>query len=171
MSISYPYLPEGRTIKYVPAHDRFMRAAEDACRELSTDRQHPTSAVLVKDGVVVSSAANRAVLKNSKLLAFHRKGWCVRKLLKTPSGQKYWLCPGCASSKNHAETSVMRLAIKQGIDTEGADIYHWGHWWCCKPCWDSMIAGGIRNVYLLEESDKLFNPKYQQNIIGKQFKF
>ncbi|MEK7574951.1 MAG: deaminase [Patescibacteria group bacterium] len=167
MTIQYPYLPEGRTIKYVPAHDRFMRAAEDACRELSTDHNHPTSAVLVKNGMVIGRAANQSALKNEKLIKLHREGFCIRRLLKIPSGQKYWLCPGCASSRNHAETLVMKLTKKQGIDTRGADIYHWGHWWCCKPCWDSMIAGGVRDVYLLDESEKLFNPKSPDNILGK----
>ena len=60
MNVTYPYLPEGRTIKYVPAHDRFMRAAEDACRELSTDHMHPTGAVMVRDGAVLARAANQS---------------------------------------------------------------------------------------------------------------
>lgn len=167
MSANFPYLPEGRTIKFVPAHDRFMRAAEDACRELSTDRQHPTGAVLVRDGTVLARSANQSALRNPKLLELHRKGGCVRKLLKIPSGQKYWLCPGCASARNHSETLVIKTARRLGIDTLDADAYLWGHWWCCEPCWDAMIQNGVRDVYLLEGSDKLFNNKYPENIIGK----
>lgn len=167
MNIPFPYQPSGRTVKYVPAHDRFMRVAEDVCRELSTDHQHPTGAVLVRDGQVIFKAANQSALKNPKLLELHKAGWCVRKFLKIPSGQKYWLCPGCASAKNHSETLVVKNARHAEIDTEGADVYLWGHWWCCKPCWDSMISFGIREVYLLEGSDKLFNPKYPENIIGE----
>ena len=169
MNVVFPYMPIGRTIKYVSAQDRFIRAAEDACRELSTDRQHPTGAVLVKDGVVIARAANQSALKNLKLLGFHRAGWCARKFFKIPSGQKYWLCPGCASSKNHAETSVVRLAGKQNIDTKGADLYLWGHWWCCEPCWKAMTAAGIKDIYLLERSERLFNKNHPDNIIGKQF--
>src|SRR3989344_3972335 len=131
MVIVYPYIPEGKNIKYVGAQDRFMRAAETACRELSTDRMHPTGAVLVKDGEVIARAANQSALKNKTLLGLHRRGWCVRKLFKIPSGQKYWLCPGCASSRNHSETLVVKAARKKGVDTEGADLYLWGHWWCC----------------------------------------
>ncbi|MES2088013.1 MAG: deaminase [Patescibacteria group bacterium] len=167
MNIPFPYMPEGRTVKFVPAHDRFMRAAETACRELSTDYNHPNGAVLVKDGTVIARAANQSGLKNKKMLQLHKAGWCVRRILKIPSGQKYWLCPGCASSKNHSETRVVKTAQKQGLDTTGADVYLWGHWWCCEPCWNSMIAGGIKDVYLLEGSDKLFNPKFPENIIGK----
>ncbi len=149
-------MPEGRTIKYVPAHDRFIRAAESACRELSTDHNHPIGAVLVKDGAVVARSANQSSLKNPKLLALHKGGWCVRKLLKIPSGKKYWLCPGCASAKNHSETLAVKEARRLGIDTVGADVYLWGHWWCCEPCWRTMIDSGIRDVYLLEGSERLF---------------
>ncbi|MSR78633.1 MAG: hypothetical protein EXS59_00600 [Candidatus Taylorbacteria bacterium] len=166
-AIQYPYIPQDRTVKYVSAQDRFIRAAEDACRELSTDHQHPTGAVLVSDGEVIARAANQSALKNPKLLALHRAGWCVRRLFKIPSGQKYWLCPGCASSRNHAETSMIRLAMRKGIQTSGADLYLWGHWWCCESCWNSMIGAGIRDVYLLEGSERLFNPKFPENIVGK----
>ncbi|MBU6390443.1 hypothetical protein KGQ31_02750 [Patescibacteria group bacterium] len=165
--IAYPYMPEGRTVKYVAAHDRFMRAAEDACSELSTEHQHPTGAVLVKDASVISRAGNQSALKNPRLIALHKSGWCVRKLFKIPTGKKYWLCPGCASSKNHAESLAIRNARKKGIDTVGADLYLWGHWWCCRPCWDAMIKAGIRDVYLLEGSEWLFNPKSPENILGK----
>ncbi len=167
MTIVYPYIPADRTIKYTPARDRFMRAAETACLELSTDRHHQTGAVLVKDGAVVARAANQSVLKNERLLAFHGKGWCVRKLFKIPSGRKYWLCPGCASARNHSETLVVKAARRLGIDTAGVDIYLWGHWWCCELCWRAMNKAGIRDVYLLEGSEKLFNKNHPDNIIGK----
>ncbi len=167
MSIVYPYLPEGRTIKYVSADNMLMKAAEEAARTLSTDHQHPTSAILVRDEAVLLAAANQSALKNPWLLTLHKKGFCIRRMLKIPSGKKYWLCPGCASSKNHAETLLIGQAKKLGVKTEGADVYHWGHWWCCEPCWNAMIAGGVRDVYLLEGSDRLFNPRFSENIIGK----
>lgn len=164
--ITYPYLPKDKAIKYVSAEDQFMKAAKRACGELSTDRKHPTGAVLVKNGKILVRAANQSALKNKQLLKFHQKGWCVRKLLKIPSGQKYWLCPGCASSINHSETLVIKKAKQLGIDATGADIYLFGHWWCCEPCWDSVIGAGIKDVYLLEGSERFFNPRYPENIIG-----
>src|SRR3989338_10736079 len=130
--ITYPYLPKDKAIKYVSAEDQFMKAAKRACGELSTDRKHPTGAVLVKNGKILVRAANQSALKNKQLLKFHQKGWCVRKLLKIPSGQKYWLCPGCASHKNHGEyQAVMALEKKfpQKINST-LDLYLWGHWWC-----------------------------------------
>ncbi|MDO8591130.1 MAG: deaminase [bacterium] len=166
MNLVFPYIPTGSVIKYVPAQDRFMRFAEDACHELSTDHHHPTGAVLVKDGNVIARAANQSALKNKYLINLHRQGFCIRKFLKIPSGQKYWLCPGCASARSHAETLVVKEAFKSTIKPNGADVYLWGHWWCCEPCWNAMITAGIRDVYLLEGSEKLFNPKYPENVVG-----
>jgi len=169
VSVLYPYIPAGRTIKYVSAQDRFIRAAEDVCRELSTDHNHPTGAVLVTDGQVISRAANQAAIKSKKLTELHRKGWCTRKFFRIPTGQKYWLCPGCSPSRIHAETLVVKNARRKGVNTRGADVYLWGHWWCCEPCWDAMISAGIRDVYLLEGSERLFNKNHPDHIIGKQF--
>src|SRR3989344_9229421 len=169
LQIFYPYMPSGRTIRYASADNEHMKAAETACREFSTDRQHPTGAVLVKDGKIFAKGANQSALKNKILLGLHRQGWCIRRLFRIPSGQKYWLCPGCASSKNHAERQVVKDARKWGTETAGADLYLWGHWWCCEPCWNAMIKAGIRDVYLLEESERLFDKNHPDNIIGRQF--
>lgn len=166
-NIHYPYLPPGREILYVAPDNPFMKAAGEACRELSTDRQHPTGAVLVRDGKILLRSANQSAIKNKNLLVVHQRGFCVRKIFKIPSGKKYWLCPGCASSKNHAESRLVKEAKRGGVETAGADVYLWGHWWCCKPCWNSMIAAGIRDVYLLEGSERLFNKNQPDNIIGK----
>ncbi|MDB5259206.1 MAG: hypothetical protein JWO73_414 [Candidatus Taylorbacteria bacterium] len=157
--INYPYLPPGRTFKYVPADNPFMQATEEVTKRLSTDMKHPTGAVVVKDGKIIASDANRSALRSLFLIRLHKTGWCVRKWLRIPSGQKYWLCPGCASHEFHAEHRVVLEMRKRGIDSNGADLYHWGHWWCCKPCWDKMIEAGIKDVYLLEGSEKLFMRK------------
>lgn len=86
---------------------------------------------------------------------------CVRKLLKVRSGTKYWLCPGCSTHHDHAESGAVRDALaKSGREAvQGADVYLYGHYWCCKPCWDAMIAGGIRDVYVVERADELFGRK------------
>src|SRR3989344_1701325 len=157
-NIKYPYLPEGKTILYVPQDNKYMLAAKEAAQTLSTDKKTSTGVVVVDlSGNILVSAANQSALKNKFLLNTH-KNWCIRKLFKIPSGQKYWLCPGCASHKNHGEyQAVMALEKKfpQKINST-LDLYLWGHWWCCKPCWDKMIEVGIKNVYLMEGIDKLF---------------
>ena len=156
MKINYPYLPVGKTIEYVPENDGFMRAAIRTRNEHSTDLNHPTGAVVVLDGKIIGWAANQSALRNKKLLELHKKGWCVRKLLKIPSGQRYWLCPGCASFRHHAEARAMKDALTRAPSLTGADMYLYGHWWCCKPCWSMMIKVGIKNVYLAENATDLF---------------
>jgi len=155
MNNKYPYLPEGREIKYVPISDVYMSEAREIALKYSTDSKQPTSAIVVKDGKVIGRGTNQSNLRNKFLLDLHNK-FCIRKMLKIKSGTKYWMCPGCASSGMHAEPRGVKDAQKKCGDISGADLYHWGHWWCCKPCWDSMISAGIRNVYLVEDADKQF---------------
>lgn len=166
--INYPYLPAGRTILYVQETNHFMMVAKEVARNLSTDRLQPTSAVIVKDGKILVKMANMASLP-PKLQEFHRKGVCIRKFFKIKTGTKYWLCPGCSGYGSHSEARAVVEAKKNGINIAGADLYHWGHWWCCKPCWDKMIGAGIKNVYLLEGSEKLFDSRHPDNILGRQF--
>ncbi len=156
--MQYPYLPEGRTILYVPEDNKYMSAAREVAESKSTDRNVPTGAVIVDEGgEILVREANQSALKNKFLLDTH-KTWCIRKLFKIPSGQKYWLCPGCASHKNHGEYGAVVALQKKFSNKIGSnlDLYLWGHWWCCKPCWDKMIEAGIKNVYLEEGVEKRF---------------
>ncbi|HEY4513676.1 MAG TPA: hypothetical protein VJH06_04175 [Candidatus Paceibacterota bacterium] len=157
-NIKYPYLPVGRTILYVPRDNPYMLSAQQIALTESTDKKVPTGAVIVDSGGnILAAAANQSVLKNSFLLNTH-KSWCIRKLFNVPSGQKYWMCPGCASHKNHGEyraVTALQKKFPRGAPG-GLDLYLWGHWWCCKPCWDKMIEAGIKNVYLEEGTNKLF---------------
>ena len=156
MNNRYPYLPEGRQFKYVPISNLFMAETKRVTFEQSTDINHPTGAVIVKDGKIVGVGANKSALRNKWLLNFHKTKFCIRRFLKIKSGQKYWLCPGCASHRLHAEPQAVKDAQKNHGDITGADLYHWGHWWCCQPCWDSMIKAGIRDVYLVDNAEALF---------------
>ena len=155
MNINYPYLPDGREIIQVGLENRYMSLAKVVCDSKSTDIAHPTGAVVVKDGEVIGEWANQSVLRNKKMLELH-KSFCIRRLLKIKTGTRYWLCPGCASHKYHAESGAVSDALRKGFDTKGADLYLYGHWWCCKPCWDTMIKNGIKNVFVLKDSETLF---------------
>jgi len=154
--VELPYLPKGREIKYVDAQNPFMQAAKEAMK-LSTELRKPTAAVIVKDGVIIGRGANQSGLKNETLRRWHNeKGICVRKLIHAKTGTLYWTCPGCASPKSHAEQMAIKDAQKKGYDTKDAELYLYGHWWCCESCWDKMISAGIKNVYLLDNSQELF---------------
>lgn len=159
-NIKYPFLPEGRTIKYAPADNLFMKEARAFAREHSLDVAMPNASVLVKDEIIIARAANGS--------DYHKHNECERVKKGIPTGQGYDLCEGC-HPKNHSEQSVIQEAKKNGLDASGADIYLWGHWWCCEPCWKVMIENGIRDVYLLEKSEILFDRSHPENIVGKQF--
>ena len=158
--MKYPYIPEGRTILYAPADNPFMAQAKAYARAHSLDAVMPGAAGVVKDGVIVGCAANGS--------DYHRTHECERIKRHIPTGQGYELCEGC-HPKNHSESRAVKNTKDGGHDTNGADLYLWGHWWCCEPCWNAMTAGGIRDVYLLEGSEILFNKENPDNIVGHQF--
>lgn len=158
--VTYPYIPKGRKIFYVGPENKHIQFAKEFARKNSVDEVMPGAAVLVKGTKVIGVGANGS--------DYHKKHPCRRQELRCKTGEGYELCEGC-HPKNHSEPSAIRDAIHKGNDTEGADLYLWGHWWCCKPCWNAMKEAGINNVYLLQDSEKLFNKDHPENIVGKQF--
>ena len=159
-NIIYPYIPEGRTIVYVPADNEYMVIAKAYAKENSLDKAMPNCSVIVKDGSIIGMGANGST--------YHETHECERVKRGIPTGQGYELCEGC-SPKNHGEPKAIKDAQDKGNDTRGADLYMWGHWWCCEPCWNAMIEAGIRQVYCLENSEVLFNSKAEGNVVGHQF--
>ena len=142
-----PYIPKGKELLYVDSDHEFMQMARHAAQQGSLDKSHPTGAVLVQAGIPIGAGANGSSL--------HTRIGCVRKLFRVPTGQLYGLCGGC-SPKNHAEQKAIKDALKKGKHVEGADIYLWGHWWCCESCWKAMIKAGINNVYLPKKAWEQF---------------
>lgn len=158
--IEYPYMPENRVILYVEENNPFIQEAKKFAREHSLDSAMPTGSAIVLDGVVVGLGANGS--------DYHKTHECERVKQNIPTGQGYELCEGC-HPKNHSEPKAIESAQKAGKETNGADLYLWGHYWCCKPCWDAMISAGIKNVYLLKDSENLFNKNSDKNVVGHQF--
>lgn len=152
----YPYLPKGREFKYVPKSNQFMAEAEKVCRLDSAESGHPTGAVIVLEGVIIGRGVNQAALKSAKLKELHKK-FCIRRFFNVPSGQKYWLCPGCAQPSGHAEPRAIKDGLSKHSSLAGAGVYLYGHWWCCEPCWNKMIAAGIKDVYLVEGATEMFS--------------
>ncbi|MDO8504488.1 MAG: hypothetical protein Q7S36_01410 [Candidatus Liptonbacteria bacterium] len=158
--VKYPYLPKGETIEYVGKENPCMAIAREFAKRHSMDAVMPGAAVIVKRGVVLGIGANGS--------DYHKKNGCKRVAMGCKSGEGYELCEGC-HPKNHSEPSAIRNAKSKGNETKGAGLYLWGHWWCCKPCWDAMIAAEIAYVCLLEGSEVLFNKEHPGNIVGRQF--
>lgn len=158
--INYPYIPEDKTIEYVPADNQFMQAARSVAQEQSLDNTMPTGTVLVKDGEIIGRGANGS--------DYHDTHGCERVRQNIPTGQGYELCEGC-HPKNHSEPRAIADAAEHGKDTHGAEAYLWGHWWCCEPCWNAMARAGIGKVILMKDSEILFNKEAEGNAVGRQF--
>lgn len=116
-----------------------------------------TASVIVRGEDVMGEGINNPI----------HNSFCPRTVFQCPSGEGYELCPRSCHSDNHSEKQAIKQAEKNGKETKGADLYLYGHWWCCKPCWDAMIKAGIKNVYLVEgATEKFFSAvsgKVEQN--------
>lgn len=158
--IVYPYLPKGRTIKIVGESNQFMKAALDI-RKKSKDKLIPIGIVAVNDNKIVGEEVNKPGYESELLINWHKKWMCIRRWFKAKTGTKYWLCPGCAGSDNHAESRLIKKMRKEGRSDllKSSDVYMAGHWWCCKPCWDKMIESGVRDVYVLEGAKDKFDKR------------
>lgn len=150
MSINYPYLPEGRSFQYVSVDHPWMLEAAKARAQCAGDSLFPVGAVLVKDGQLLARAGN-----GFNRGAGHRH-ICPRVVFECPSGTGYDLC-SLHDAPGHAEPMVIEAAQKLGHESIGADMYLFGHWWCCEPCWDAMIQAGIQDVYVTDDAHERFN--------------
>ncbi|MCX6716706.1 MAG: deaminase [Candidatus Taylorbacteria bacterium] len=155
-----PYFSEEMIFKSVPAQNEFINLAKEYARKYSLDKAMPIGSVLVNKGDIIGIGANGS--------DYHNNHICERVRQKIPTGQGYELCEGC-HPKNHSEQKAIQDAIKKGNKTEGTDLYLWGHWWCCRWCMNAIKKAGIKNVFLLEKSEILFNKNKSGNIINRQF--
>src|SRR5690606_19102476 len=109
-------------VDYVEIDNPFMQAAREFARANSYDKTMPTGSVIVKDGKIIGSGANGS--------NYHLLHGCERVRQNIPTGKGYELCEGC-HPKNHSEVSA--IADAEGHQLAGAELYLWGHWWCCEP--------------------------------------
>lgn len=144
--IKYPYLPAGREYLYVGLDNPFMQAARQATMSHGC-RKHATGAVAVRDNTIIASGSNAGIYVTV----------CPRVYKGYGTGEGYRYCTDYCEQTGHAEVMVCKNAAAKGVDLNGADVYLYGHWWACQKCWDTMIAAGIRNVYLLKDSEIMFN--------------
>lgn len=156
MPIQYPYIPPEKTIRYVPVDNSYIQEARFHALTYSLDAHHPTGSVVVLHGEVIGKGANGS--------DYHTRHGCERVRRNIPTGTGYELCEGC-HPKNHSESRAIANAIENGFSPSEADIYVWGHWWCCEPCWKAMIEAKIDNVYLLKGSEIYFNKEHPDNLL------
>jgi len=156
----YPYRPPGRRFRYVPGSDPIIRLAIRYARRFSRDPSMPNASVIVVGGKPVAAGANGS--------DYHRLHGCRRRSGGSETGQDYRLCAGC-HPRNHSERRAVLHARERQVDIHGADLYLWGHFGCCEDCWRVLLAAGIRDVYLVEDAERLFNKRHPDNVIGSQF--
>lgn len=158
-----PYQPEGREILYVSENNPAMARARELCETHTRFCKQPTIAVLVRDGIIIGKGRNGG--ENPPAI-------CIRVQLGCKTGERYDLCPGC-DPKNHAEATAIKsvstpspypLPSREREKAKGADLYLYGHWWCCESCWEVMIKAGIKNVYLVEGATERFSEHAQSAI-------
>lgn len=161
--VKYPYMPTDRHLKYAPADSEFMLAAKMAREKKSGDPLFPVGIALVKDSQVIATAGN----------GFNRGAGtphiCPRVVLECPSGVGYELCH-LHDPEGHAEPMVVAEAQRLGIDTDGANAYMYGHWWACEPCWNALIAAGIRDLYVTDDAHERFSRDrvYAETLSGQR---
>ena len=143
--IIYPYLPPGRIIRFVSEDNSFMTEAKKVSEEMGCLKQ-PTGAVIVKNGMIIGRGSNSG----------KKVDYCPRIQKGSKTGEDYYLCKKFCLQNGHAEVMAIKDAQSKRKNTGGGDLYLYGHWWCCKDCWDKMIEAEIKNVYLVEDADKKF---------------
>lgn len=160
--VDYPYSPEDKKINYVEESNEFIQTAKKFAELNSKDKNLPTGSVVVFNGKVIGCGANGS--------DYHDKFDCERVKKRIPTGEGYELCEGC-HPKNHSEPKAIKDARRKNpkANLKKSDLYLWGHWWACEPCWNAIKKAGIKDVYLVSESHKFFNKTHPGNVIGRQF--
>lgn len=154
------YFDEPFIKEYVDISNIYMNKAMEYSRRYSLDKTMPTGAVIVKNNEIIGLGANGS--------NYHDSHVCERVRLNIPTGQGYDLCEGC-HYKNHAEIKSIEDALSKDLDIKNTELYLWGHWWLCRWCRESIAKAGIRKIFLLKDSEILFNKNKEGNIVGKQF--
>lgn len=142
-------MPDGRSLKFVSADHPHMQEAAHARETMSGDPVYPIGGVLVKDGEIIGKAGN----------GFNqgaRTHVCPRIVQECPSGEGYDLC-SLHDPAGHTEVMTLQNAREAGHDPAGADLYMFGHWWACKPCWEALIEAGVKDVYVVDDAHERFS--------------
>lgn len=144
---------------YISEENPWIQLAKKAAIEKSLTPTFPIGIVIVNGETLVSESANGNGYHEANTSSPGHKGGCVRRFIsqeredagqpKLLSGEGFDLCPGC-DTNFHAEARAIKEATIPEL-LKGADVYMYGHWWCCEDCWDKMKKAGINKVYAVEK--------------------
>lgn len=121
----------------------FNLAKEES--KLSTDLRRPIGVVVVNNFKVIGRGSNQATIKWKWLIKWH-KNHCLRKIIGIKKHILYWLCPGCALYRNHAEVRAIR-SIKDKNITGLIDMFMYGHDEYCDECEVEIKKFNVNKVY------------------------
>jgi deoxycytidylate deaminase len=143
---AYPYMPPGCEIVYVKDDNPFIQAAKKVALESGCVKQS-TGAVIVIDNQIVAQGSNAGL----------RVEVCPRVVEKCATGKGYHHCKETCKQDGHAEEQTAKDFQRKALSSEGAEMFLWGHWWCCEPCWDWIKKIGLTKVHLLEGATEMFD--------------
>jgi deoxycytidylate deaminase len=155
--LNYPYIPPNKEILFVRSDNIWMLAARKMADEYSGCCWWPTGAVLIKDDKIIGSGANAGKLQTL----------CPRVEHNCSTGTGYEYCTSRCEQTAHSEVNCIKDALRNNQQTTNADLYLFGHWWCCEQCWNAMIQHGIKNVFLLENADTIFTREIRLELMNE----
>jgi len=148
-------------IKYCGTTDKFMKAAYQIAKGYYAvngwNKKTTPVCILVKGKKIISIGVSGNGMH--PILAH-----CDR---ENHPGSPYSHCKYC-SNDQHAE---IRAISELKTDAYGAVAYLYGHHHLCSNCESELVKIGVRTVFFLQKSDKLFDRHHLKTVIGwkKQF--
>jgi dCMP deaminase len=130
----------------ISKHEMFIEIMKIIAKR-STCLRRQVSAVLVKDGHIISTGYNGAPRKVKSCLEY---GKCLREKVKSGINLEHCLAA-------HAETNAISQAAYHGIATKGATLY--SYYSPCNFCAKSIINAGIKEVFYVEKYSDEFGIK------------
>jgi deoxycytidylate deaminase len=165
--IKYPFVPTNielgeATIEHPDMRMAFEHAMKHQRAQAASGMRAVTSVLVARSGErilgVAGELTNHVDGHEDELvddLTWHAKyGRCDR--VQLDGNVDYDKCPGCRHDR-HSERSVVRKALRDGVDLTDAEIYLYGQWWICESCANAAHAAGVRKIYLLPKAYELFD--------------
>lgn len=97
----YPYLPENKSFKFVPADNPFLQKAYEMVKNASC-YAHPTGGALVCNDTIIATGSNAGILRES----------CPRRDQGYKTGTGYHLCKSHCNQFGHSEPNTLYHALK-----------------------------------------------------------
>jgi deoxycytidylate deaminase len=142
---------------YTSPDNPYMKIAKNIAEKSRCKKMQTGTAIVItnkQNGHEVIVTGNNDIGVSWKELK--QKGYddCPRRNL--PTGVGYELCRDICKQKYHSEVSAIENGINLGIlplndEDYVAEMYMYGHWYCCSNCLNRAEKAGIRKYYVLTE--------------------